>query len=131
MVKSQALILVPISKLVCLAQAFMTVSCTRSSALSCLPVSETAKARKLGSVASISRLNDVCSVAIRSFPFLSRKLGALSLLGIIELLQQVQELVRHAFVLDSAIEGTQFRADVGIDTKPVICTPCQRPHALL
>src|SRR5690606_21015653 len=68
MVNSHALIFVPISKLDCFAQAFMTVSWTRSSALSCLPVRDTAKARRLGKVASISLLNEVPSAAMAVTP---------------------------------------------------------------
>ena len=41
-----------------LAQAFIMVSCTRSSARSCRPLSDTAKARSDGNVASNSLLKD-------------------------------------------------------------------------
>src|ERR1700746_3798508 len=48
MVKSQAERFVPSTKLERLAQAFISVSCTRSSALPPLPQSESARARRLG-----------------------------------------------------------------------------------
>src|SRR6187551_579397 len=103
MVKSHALILVPISKLDCLAQAFITVSCTRSSALSCLPVRDTAKARRLGRVASISRLNEVGSAVMPLFSVTSSILRLLGLFCAIELFQQVEQLLRNAFVLHGSI----------------------------
>src|SRR5690606_22642849 len=56
--------LVPAVKLVWLAQAFMIVSCTRSSALSWRPVSETANALKLGKDARRSRLKPRSSFSI-------------------------------------------------------------------
>src|SRR5690606_27293139 len=131
MVNSHALILVPISKLVCLAQAFITVSCTRSSALSCLPVSDTANARRLGKVASISRLNVVGSAVMPSLPITRGSFGFLRLLGIIELLQQVEQLLGNALILHSPVKCAQPCADIRIRTQPIICPPRLRPHTLL
>src|SRR5215217_4886331 len=119
MVKSQALILVPISKLDCLAHAFMTVSCTRSSALSCLPVRETAKARRLGKVDSISRLNEVVSVAMPLFSTLLRTL-ALSAFCIVELFKEIEQLVWNTLFLHSPIKGTKARTNVRGRPKPVV-----------
>src|SRR6218665_3461899 len=131
MVNSQALMLVPISKLVCLAQAFMTVSCTRSSALSCLPESDTAKARRLGRVASISRLNEVGSPATCLLSITRSTLALVRFFGAVELFQQVEQLVGNAFILNGPIERAQPGADVRVRTQPVICPPRLRPHTLL
>src|SRR5690606_1448433 len=131
MVKSHALILVPISKLDCLAQAFITVSCTRSSALSCLPVSDTAKARRLGKVDSISRLKEVGSAVMPLFSVTRSILGLVRLFRAVELFQQIEQLLGNTFVLNRAIEGTQTCADVRIRTQPIICPPRLRSHTLL
>src|SRR5690606_21305427 len=131
MVNNHALILVPISKLVCLAQAFITVSCTRSSALSCFPVSETANARRLGSVASISRLKDVGSAVMPLLSVSGCACRFLLLLGAIMLFPQVEQLVGNAFVLHGPIKRTQTRPDIGLWTEPVIHPRRLRPHPLL
>src|SRR5690606_15030734 len=125
MVNSQALRLVPISKLDCLAQAFITVSCTRSSALSCLPESDTAKARRLGSVASSSRLNEDVSSGALGFVagLIAFDCGIGSLLRLIQLFEEVEELVGDALVLNGAIERAQLGSDVGIGAKPVVGPP--------
>src|SRR6185312_9800901 len=117
MVNSQALILVPSSKLSCFAQAFMMVSCTRSSALSCRPDSENANALRLGNVASRSRLNEGGSAGLM-LAGLAGGAALLLLLGIgfpllfhlVELFEELQELVGDSLVLHRAIEGTQLHA---------------------
>src|SRR5690606_5483168 len=112
MVNSHALIFVPISKLDCFAQAFITVSCTRSSALSCLPVNDTAKARRLGNVDSISRLKEVGSAVMPLLPITGSVLRRLRLFSAVEFLQQIEQLLGHAFVLNSAVKRAQTCADV-------------------
>src|ERR1700722_19160022 len=64
MVKSQAERFVPSTKLERLAHAFMSVSCTRSSARSELPQSESAKARKLGIARTRSSLSLSCAAIV-------------------------------------------------------------------
>src|SRR5687768_6322768 len=117
MVKSQALRLVPISKLDCFAQAFITVSCTRSSALSCRPESETANARRLGSVASSSRLNDGVS-AVMGSPAVGR--GFRFLFGTVQFLQEFEEPLRNPFVLHRYVESPQLGANVRSWPKAII-----------
>ena len=107
MVKSQAFILVPISKVSCLAQAFMIVSCTKSSALSCWPISDTAKARKLGSDASSSRLNCApCGPSCWAFPSTDGT-GALSthtlLFSLIEFIEKIEKTVRDRLILNRGV----------------------------
>ena len=63
MVKSQADMLVPWVKEFWLIQAFISVSCTRSSARSPLPQSEKAKARRLGIVPSISSFSRLAAAS--------------------------------------------------------------------
>src|SRR5690606_13085536 len=100
MVNSQAFILVPISKDSCLAQAFMIVSCTRSSALSCWPISDTAKARRLGSDDRSSRLN--CALLSTDGP------GAVFthtlLFSLIEFFEKIEEAIRDRLVLYRGVQ---------------------------
>src|SRR3978361_2162959 len=96
------------------------VSWTRSSARSCRPLSDTAKARSDGSVARSSRLNDGDSCM---------GLAALSLAGLLDLVQflkQIQELVRNRLVLHRAVKSTQLGANIGIGTKPIFRAPRPR-----
>src|SRR5450755_4523235 len=64
MVNSHLLRLVPCTNVVWLAQALNRVSCTRSSARSRVAPSERAKARRLGMVASSSRVKKPSSVIL-------------------------------------------------------------------
>src|ERR1700761_8489675 len=77
MVKSQARILVPGSNLSALAQAFRSVSCTRSSARVIDPESEAAKARRLGmcAISPSLKLSLLIALVLRSFPLLILELG--------------------------------------------------------
>ena len=49
----------------------------------------------------------------------------------IEALEQVQQIVRYAFVLYRAVKRAQPIADIGIWTKPIVGLPQARLHALL
>src|SRR6476646_8577918 len=67
MVISQADMFVPGWNELMLAMARRSVSCTRSSARSTLPLSEIANARKLGTAASMTSRTDGCWGIARSF----------------------------------------------------------------
>src|SRR5688572_12601683 len=116
MVKSHALMLVPISKLSCFAQAFIRVSCTRSSALSCLPESDIAKARRLGRVASNSLLNDGDSGLAAPALLATAVIGGLHLC-FVELLEEVEKVRRNRLLLGCSIERPQLGSDIGVCPK--------------
>src|SRR6185312_2698513 len=124
MVNSHALMLVPSSKLSCFAQAFIMVSWTRSSALSCRPDSENAKALRLGSVARRSRLKDGVSAGVRSAMRSILRAGRLRLpLDFVELVEQVEQPVRDRLVLNGAVERPQLHANVGIRPEAIFPAP--------
>src|SRR3569623_1073378 len=132
MVNSQALMLVPSSKLSCFAQAFIMVSNTKTSAMSKRPESEKANARRLGIVASSSRLKLGPSVAWRPVLGSSRRVIGLALLfDLIELLQQFEELVGDRFLLHGAVQRPELGADIRIGSESVIGSPRARGGRLL
>src|SRR5580700_8567046 len=105
MVNSQAERFVPSTKLARFAHAFIRVSCTRSSARSGFPQSESAKARKLGIALTRSSLS-LSRAAIT--PALAR----------IQLLEQLHEPLRHLLAKRRCIGFVQVEFDEAPQGRP-------------
>src|ERR1041384_2352307 len=110
---------VPIWKLSCFAQAFIIVSCTRSSALSWRPLKETAKARSDGSVARSSRLKEGVSSKSVDLTFAG-------LFDLVQFLKQIQELVWDGLILNCTVERPKFSPDIRVRAKSVFGAPRPR-----
>jgi len=59
------------------------------------------------------------------------RLGLLRLLGTVQTLKQVEQVVRNPLVLNGAVKRAQPRPDIGMRPEPVLIPPRLRLHTLL
>src|ERR1700677_1399266 len=121
MVKSQARRFVPASYRAKLAQAFINVSCTRSSARSGCPANDMAKARNDGIAASNSALSELfASLNVRLLRRL-RRLRRRPILhrrgGLIELVEKEQKPLRNRLTEDFVVSCRESTTDLLLNVR--------------